>query len=162
MDQPLIDASQIAFMCGGVSISIATCGDDGMPQLVRGIACKVAGDGREVTVFVPAEKSLAAQRDIAANGAIAVTFSQPSTHRTIQLKSRDAHIADLPPDGPALVDAYCDAFIAEVGQIGFKAPMVRSLLSCPPGQLVALSFCPGEAYSQTPGPNAGKALKAGE
>ncbi len=162
MDAPLLDASQIAFMCSGVSISIATCGADGMPQLVRGIGCCVAVDGLQVTVFVPAAKSQAAQRDIAANGAIAVTFSQPTTHRTIQLKSRDAHIASLPPDGPALVDAYCDAFMAEVDAIGFKAPMVRALLSCPPGQLVALRFCPSAAYSQTPGPNAGKALEAGE
>ena len=40
--------------------------------------------------------------------------------------------------------------------------MVRTLLSCPPEELVALSFCPSEAYSQTPGPNAGKRLEAGE
>lgn len=149
-------------MRGGVSISVASCGGGGLPQLVRAIGCRVSDDGRRVTVFVPEAKSQAVQRDIFANGAIAVAFTQPSTHRTMQLKSRDARVSALAPEDGRLVEAYRDAFVAEVGAIGFQEEMIRTLLSCPPGQLVALSFCPSEAYSQTPGPNAGKKLEAGE
>jgi len=157
-----LDSGQIAFMRGGVSISVASCDRNGMPQLVRAIGCRVSDDGRRVTVFVPQAKSQAVQRDIFASGAIAVAFTQPSTHRTMQLKSRDARVAALQPDDVQLVEAYRDAFVAEVGAIGFHEKMVRTLLSCPPEELVALSFCPSEAYSQTPGPNAGKKLEAGE
>lgn len=157
-----LDPGQIAFMRGGVSISVASCGSNGLPQLVRAIGCRVSDDGQRVTVFVPEAKSQAVQRDIFANGAIAVAFTQPSTHRTMQLKSRDARVAALGADDAALVAAYRDAFVAEVGAMGFREDMVRTLLSCPPEQLVALSFCPSEAYSQTPGPHAGKKLEAGE
>ncbi len=149
-------------MRGGVSISVASCDRDGMPQLVRAIGCRVSDDGRRVTVFVPEAKSQAVQRDIFATGAIAVAFTQPTTHRTMQLKSRDARVSALQPDDAPLVDAYRDAFVAEVLMMGHQEPMVRALLACPPEELVALSFCPSEAYSQTPGPNAGKKLEAGE
>ena len=162
MSAPKLDPNQIAFMRGGVSISIATCGSNGMPQLVRGIGCRVSDDGARVTVFVPEAKSQPVQRDIFANGAIAVAFTQPSTHRTMQLKSRDARVVALAPEDVQVVVAYRDAFVAEVGAMGFHEQMVRTLLSCPPEQLVALSFCPSEAYTQTPGPNAGKKLEAGE
>jgi len=149
-------------MRSGVSISVASCDRHGMPQLVRAIGCRVSDDGARITVFVPEAKSQAVQRDIFATGAIAVAFTQPSTHRTMQLKSRDARVAALRPDDAQLVEAYRDAFVAEVGAIGFHEKMVRTLLSCAPEELVALSFCPSEAYSQTPGPNAGKKLEAGE
>jgi hypothetical protein len=157
-----LDSGQIAFMRGGVSISVASCDRNGMPQLVRAIGCRVSDDGRRVTIFVPESKSQAVQRDIFATGAIAVAFTQPSTHRTMQLKSRDARVTAVSPEDVQLVEAYRDAFVAEVGAIGFHEHMVRTLLSCPPEQLVALSFSPSEAYSQTPGPNAGKKLEAGE
>jgi hypothetical protein len=149
-------------MRGGVSISVATCDRNGMPRLVRAIGCRVADDGARVTVFVPESKSQDVQRDIFASGAIAVAFTQPSTHRTMQLKSRDARVTALAQGDAQLVEAYRDAFVAEVGALGFAEAMVRTLLSCPPEQLVALSFRPSEAYSQTPGPNAGKRLEAGE
>ena len=162
MSAASIDPGQIAFMRSGVSISIASCDRNGMPQLVRALGCRVSDDGSRVTVFVPESKSQAVQRDIFASGAIAVTFTQPSTHRTMQLKSRDARVSALQPDDAQLVEAYRDAFVVEVGAMGHHEAMVRTLLFCPPEQLVALSFCPSEAYSQTPGPKAGKKLEAGE
>ena len=162
MSAPNLESRQLAFMQGGVSISVASCGSNGMPQLVRAIGCRVSDDGQRVTVFVPESKSQAVQRDIFANGAIAVAFTQPSTHRTMQLKSRDARVSTLAPGDAELVEAYRNAFVAEVGAIGFHEQMVRTLLSCPAEAMVALTFCPSEAYTQTPGPNAGKKLEAGE
>jgi hypothetical protein len=161
MSAPSIDAGHIAFMRGGVSISVATCSAGGVPELVRGIGCRVADDGSCVTVFVPEPKSQAVQRDIFATGRIAVVFTEPSSHRTMQLKSSEARVTALQPEDLALVEAYRDAFVAEVGAIGFPEHMVRLLLSCPPDELVGLSFRPQEAFSQTPGPNAGKPLEAG-
>src|SRR6185369_2084447 len=135
MNPPSLDAGQIAFMRGGVSISVATCAAGGVPELVRGIGCRVADDGSSVTVFVPEAKSQAVQRDIFATGRIAVAFTQPSSHRTMQLKSDDARVTALTPEDLALVDAYRDAFVAEVGQLGFHAEMVRLLLGCAPDQI---------------------------
>ncbi|GGY61670.1 hypothetical protein [Pseudoduganella albidiflava] len=156
-----LDPGQIAFMQGGISISVGACGRDGMPQLVRAIGCKVAEGGASVTVFVPESRSQAVQRDVFANGAIAVVFTQPSTHRTMQLKSREGRVTALTPGDLALVDAYREAFLAELLPMGFTEPMVRAFLACPPGELVGLTFRPTAAFTQTPGPNAGKPLEAG-
>lgn len=148
-------------MRAGVSISVATCTAGGVPELVRGIGCRVADDGGSVTVFVPEAKSQAVQRDIFDTGRIAVAFTQPSSHRTMQLKSDDARVTALTPEDLSLVEAYREAFVAEVGRLGFHAEMVRLLLSCPPDEIVGLSFRPQAAFTQTPGPNAGKPLEAG-
>ncbi|MGO4380302.1 hypothetical protein [Pseudoduganella sp. RAF53_2] len=161
MSSPSLDAGQIAFMRAGVSISVATCSAGGVPELVRAIGCRVSDDGSSVTVFVPESKSQCVQRDIFANGRIAVAFTQPSSHRTMQLKSDDARVTASSTEDLQVVAAYCDAFVAEVGAIGFREEMVRMLLSCPPNELVGLSFRPQQAFTQTPGPNAGKPLEAG-
>lgn len=158
---PLLDAGQIAFVRGGVSISVGSCGSSGLPQLVRGIGCRVADDGSQVTIFVPEAKSQQVQRDIFANGAIAAVFTRPSTHRTLQIKSREARVTALSAADVALVHAYRDAFVEELGTIGFREDMVRTLLAAPDSELVGLSFRPTEAYTQTPGPNAGKPLESG-
>ncbi|UGQ46926.1 hypothetical protein [Massilia endophytica] len=159
---PLLDADQIAFVRGGVSISVATCGSGGLPQLVRGIGCRAADDGSLFTVFVPEPKSQQIQRDIFANGAIAVAFTKPSTHRTLQLKSREARVTALTPADVALVHAYRDAFVAELAAIGMREELVRTLLAAADEELVGLSFRPSDAFTQTPGPKAGQPLKAGE
>lgn len=156
----LLDAGQVAFMQGGISISVGSAGRDG-PQLVRALGCKVAEGGASVTVFVPESRSQAVQRDVFANGAIAVVFTQPSTHRTMQVKSREARVTALTAADLALVDAYREAFLAELEPMGFTEPMVRAFLACPPGELVGLTFRPTAAFTQTPGPNAGKPLEAG-
>jgi len=161
MSSPNLDAGQVAFIRAGVSISIASCAAGGVPQLVRGIGCRVADDGSSVTIFVPEAKSQAVQRDIFATGRIAVAFSRPTTHRTMQLKSSDARVTAVQPEDLAVVDAYRDAFVAEVGSLGFPEGMVRLLLACPPHEVVGLTFRPQEAFTQTPGPNAGKPLEAG-
>jgi hypothetical protein len=158
---PLLDAGQIAFMRSGVSISVGSCGASGLPQLVRGIGCRVADDGSQVTIFVPEAKSQQVQRDIFANGAIAAVFTRPTTHRTLQIKSRDARVTALCAADLALVHAYRDAFVEELAPVGLREEIVRTLLAAPDGQLVGLSFRPTQAFTQTPGPNAGKPLESG-
>jgi hypothetical protein len=156
----LLDAGQVAFLRSGVSISVGACGRDG-PQLVRALGCKVADDASTVTVFVPEARSQAVQRDVFDNGALAVVFTQPSTHRTLQLKSREARVTALSAVDLALAEAYADAFVADLATIGFPEALVRTFLACPPDQLVGLTFRPTAAFTQTPGPNAGKPLESG-
>jgi hypothetical protein len=50
-------------------------------------------------------------------------------------------------------------FVEVLDPLGFEAAMIRTLLAFPDSDIVAVSFTPDEAYSQTPGPNAGSPLK---
>lgn len=158
---PLIDADQAAFMQRGISISVGSCDASGMPSLVRAVGCRISQDLLQVTVFVSKSQAFAVLDDLRNNRAIAVVFSEPSTHRTMQLKAVNASIGGLTDRDHELVERHQKAFIKELAKIGFAEPFVQSLLACEPVDLICISFLPCAAFSQTPGPKAGEPLRAG-
>lgn len=152
----MIEAAHATFIQSGVAISVATCGPARVCHLVRGIGCKLVGE--RVAVFVPLPASGGLLADVAANGRIAVVFCQPSTNRTLQLKGRDACTLAAAPIDAAIRARQLDAFVLEVAPEGFPEAMVRPRFDYPPEQVVTLAFTPCEAYTQTPGPDAGAPL----
>ena len=128
-------------------------------HLMRALGCSLSADRRQVTVLInrrPAEQVLT---DLRANGHIAVVFSEPTTHRTLQLKGIDAQVLQCDDDGEALAERHLLRFTAELADIGLPAEVAHTLLTRD-GGLVALRFTVREAYDQTPGPQAGTALPA--
>lgn len=156
---PLLDASHIAFMQGGVSISIGGCSADGIPSVCKGLGCRVHPDLRQVTLFVPASHAPELLVDLAHSGAIAAVFSQPSTNRTLQLKGSDARMAATEAGDLAIVEDYRDAFVRELQPLGYEAHLIRTLLACPAEDIVRIDFTPAAAFTQTPGPHAGQPLR---
>lgn len=155
---PAIDAQHAAFMQDGVSMSIGACGPGRHPTLARGSGCRVSADGSRVTVFVSALQAAPVLDCIRDNGLIAVVFSQPSTHRTIQVKGRDARVAGLAAGDVERIARYRKAFAADLATLGFIEEQVQTLLAFPEAELAAIEFTPAEAYVQTPGPKAGERL----
>ena len=92
------------------------------------------------------------------NGRIAVVFTRPTTHRSLQLKGDDAALVRLRPDDAARVAGYRDAMVAELGGNGISEALTRALLAGGDDELVAIEFTPVAAFVQTPGPDAGKPL----
>jgi hypothetical protein len=154
----IIDAGHAAFIQSGVSIGIATCDRHNVPSQVRATGCRVSPDRGTVTIFVSATQATQVLADIRDRATVAVVFSEPSTHRTVQIKASDAVISGIADGDLAAVDAYRDAFARELEPLGFSDAVIRALLACPPADIVALSFTPTEAFSQTPGPKAGEPL----
>jgi hypothetical protein len=153
-----LDADDAAFLEGGVSIIAAARDDRNETTLSRAIGCRVSADRRRVTIFLSAAQSAELLADLRANGVIAVVFSQPTSHRTIQLKGIDAAIVPLQADDPHLWAAYRERMAAEVQPIGFSETFVRTMLNAPAGDVVAVAFTPSAAFLQTPGPKAGTPL----
>ena len=54
---------------------------------MRAVGSRISADGREVTVYLRRSQSEQLLGDIAQTGEIAVVFSVPSTHQTLQLKA---------------------------------------------------------------------------
>jgi hypothetical protein len=158
-NEPVLDAAHAAFFQIGVSMGIAACTSDGVPVHVRAIGCRISADRRQVTMFVPVRQAEPVLRCIQENGAVAAVFTEPSTHRTVQVKARDAQRVPILTGDLDLVDAYREAFIQELERIGFQRAMIGTLIACPPDEIVAIRFTPIEAYSQTPGPKAGAPLE---
>lgn len=158
---PLIDAAHAAFLEGAVSIIVSSCGTGLRPSLMRAVGCRVAQDLREVTVLLNGKQAAPVLADIAANGRAAVVYSEPSTHRTLQLKTAAARAVPLEEGDLVLMARYRELMTAEIARIGFGVALVEAMLYCPPEDAIALCFLPDAAFQQTPGPGAGTPLVAG-
>ncbi len=154
----LIGPEQAAFICGGVGMSAAACRPGAVPSIARATGCRLSADRRVVTLLLAATPGAALLDDVRRTGSIAVVFTQPSTHRTVQLKGSDARIVPLEPGDLERVERYVRAFAADVVPLGFTEAYMRALLACPADDLVAVQFTIAAAFSQTPGPRAGEPL----
>jgi hypothetical protein len=129
-----------------------------VPSVTRALGCRVSPDRRRVTVFLLASQSATLLRDLRATRAVAAVFSQPSTHRTIQLKGSDATLGEIEPGDVGLIDANAAAALADLVLSGFPESFARTFFNYDAPDLVAVSFTPSTAFFQTPGPQAGRRL----
>ena len=158
--EPLIDAALANLLQGGVGIGVAACDSDLTPTLARATGCRISPDRLQVTVFLSATQAAPVLRCIRENGKVAVVFSQPSTHRTVQLKASNATVGGIAPGDLDIIAAYRSAFARQVAPFGIPEFAIQTLLSFPSADIVGVSFTPDEAYDQTPGPKAGERLGA--
>ena len=163
IDSPpmLLDDDQAAFVCSGVSISAASCRSGGLPNMARATGCRVSADRRGLTILLSASASAGLIDDVRRNGAIAVVFSRPADHRTLQFKGTDARVIPLDPQDETLAARYVDAFVGGLEPLGFSGAVIRRVLACRSDDLTAICFTPTAGFSQTPGPDAGNALRSG-
>jgi len=144
----------------GVSV-VAASRDEGLvPSIARVSGCRVSTDRRALTVFIPASQAAELVDDVSTSGRIAVVFSQPSTHRTLQVKADDARVRALRPDEAPIIARYVEAFAREIASLGHTEAQAHALFECRLEDLVAIDFVPNAAFEQTPGPKAGTPLPA--
>lgn len=154
----LLDPGRIAMVAKGVSAIVASRGADLRPSIMRAVGSRISADGREVTVYLRRSQSEQLLRDIAQTGEIAVVFSVPSSHQTLQLKARQATQRPAGADDLPVLQAYLRSMEDEVGRVGYSPRYVAALLAAPLADVVAVRFTPTSAFDQTPGPRAGAAL----
>lgn len=151
-----LDPELVRFLTGGRSLNLAGAGPDGRPSQCRALGCRIDGVG--VTLFLSRHQGADFLRDVARSGAVAAVFSDPPTHRTLQLKGTDARQEPLAKGDAERVAAYRTAFVHSLLPLGYKEALIRALLDCPDHDLVALAFTPGAAFNQTPGAQPGAPL----
>lgn len=159
-DRPaLISEDNAAFIQQGVSINVASRDVRHVPSLTRALACRL--DGGRVRILLLASQCGALLRDIERCGQVAAVFSQPSTHRTLQIKGSDARL-DPPGDADrACLAATEAAFARDLMLIGFDRTFVRRMFTHDPDDLRALVFTPADVFHQSPGPRAGERIAGG-
>jgi hypothetical protein len=153
-----LDEVHAAFIQSGVSIIAASRDARNVPTLVQALGCRVSADRQRVTIFLAASRSEPLLENIRVTRQIAVVFTQPSTHRSIQLKGTDA--ARVPIDGGEceLLRRYTAGYSLELHTVGAVEGAAEILTWCEPEDLAAVAFTPSAAFSQTPGPRAGAPL----
>jgi len=157
----LLHPSQREMIARGVSTIAASRNLEMRPSIMRAVGCVLEADGVSVTIFLWRRQSRQLLQDLAATGHIAVCFSEPISHRTVQLKALtiEETRAATDADKPALA-RYLRAMIHEIGLIGYPPAYTEEMLSYRFDDLVAVRFVPTLAYDQTPGPKAGSDLAA--
>ena len=157
-----LDERLAAFLASRISVQVASCDALGHTSLVRALGVRVSPDRRRVTVLLARAQAEPLLPMLRENGRIAAVFAHPVSHRTVQLKGRDAAIEAATPADEAELGPYAAAMAAHLATYDVSEAVARTLVSCPPGDLLAVSFTPCEAYGQTPGPGAGERLRQGE
>jgi hypothetical protein len=162
MTGPLLPADLLAMMDRGVSVIVGSRDVALRPSVMRAVGSSVTPDGRSITVFVSRRKSRQLIQDVAANGHVAVVFSEPATHRPVQVKARQATLRNAEPADEALLARYLASMEHEIEQVGYPPPLTRAMLAHRLEDVVAISFEPQQAFDQTPGPRAGTPLLGSE
>lgn len=148
----------VAMMARGVSVIVGSRDARLRPSVMRGVGSRIEDGGRQVTVYLSRPQSRQVIQDLAATGRVAVVFSEPSTHRSVQLKASRVEMRNADAsDEPALA-GYLASMEVEVQKAGFPPPMTRAMLAHRLEEVVAVRFTPEEAFDQTPGPRAGAQL----
>ncbi len=154
-----LDVETAEFIRGGVSIVVASRDAHNRPSLVRAFGCRLSDDRREVSILLSKSQGEALLRNWQTQPEIAVVFTQPSTHHSIQLKGRDARVSPACADDGELMRRYRESFADDLVAVGFAREFSNALLHCPEPEPCVVSFTPLSAYRQTPGPEAGAPME---
>lgn len=149
----------LVLMRRGISVIVGSRDAALRPSIMRAVGSDVAPDGSRITVYLARSQSRQLLQDIASSGHVTAVFSEPATHRTVQLKAASADIrAARQSDRPVLA-RYLASMEHEIGRVGYSVAMTRAMLAHRLEDTVAVSFTPDQAFEQTPGPRAGSRLE---
>ena len=155
----LLSGDNLTFILKGVSISVAARDVRLVPSLTRALGCRLSADGARLRIILVRSQSEDVLRDVDAKGILAVVFTEPTTHRTLQIKGMDGRLEPAVPEDWDCIHFSEQAFAAEIGQLGFDAAFTARLFHADESDVVVISFTPQAVFQQTPGPNAGAQLE---
>lgn len=143
----------------GLSIHLGGRTAQGLPLLNRALAIRVEPDHRlSVLLSSPAADALLdAIRDVPH---VAAVLCQPTTHKAVQVKGRDAVVAPARTEDWLHRSEHKMRFVTEIRPFGFDEVFASAWLDVDsPDQLHAVTFTPYGAWNQSPGPGAGRPIE---
>lgn len=157
---PVLPAAEVPFMHSGLAMIVAARDAAMRPASGIALSCRVAPDGRQVSVVVRSSQCETVLRNVRQNGMITFTCTQVGSNRTLQLKGHDARIGAVSGiEDMACIAAQSGAFVESVLRFDhLPEAVMRAYVHCEISDLAVISFTPDAVFSQTPGPNAGAPL----
>jgi hypothetical protein len=147
-----------AFCQSGVSVIVGACRPGEAPVAGLGCACRILSDGRR-RLLLPRPGNERLLTMVEGGGAIAITFSQPITHRSIQVKGSRGVVAMLAEEDRLESVRQSQGIRQELVDVGYPSSFAEAYCRVDPDILVALDLTLDAAFVQTPGPGAGAELK---
>ena len=153
-----LDAATAEFVTGVTSMSIATRNAQLLPAVGKALGCIVGADRGWLTVLIDGEQSAQITADISAGSPVAVVFSLPATHRTVQIKGAQATLSPASPTQQVRARLHVDAIVEHLVPLGYDEAALRMFFGFDPESLLAVRFAPTAVFAQTPGPRAGERI----
>jgi len=155
---PLLSPQLISLIQKGVSTIVASADTAMRPSIMRAVGSTITPDGLTLTVYLARQQSRQVLLDLASTGRIAVVFSQPHSHRTVQVKANHVRMRPMQASDLPILQQYLSNMEDEIALVGFDAAFTRRMLAYNMEDVVAVSFEAHEAFDQTPGPMAGSRI----
>jgi pyridoxamine 5'-phosphate oxidase-like protein len=143
-----------AFLESGITILVGSRDARLVPESVRGVGAKIARDGTELTIWIPAVTAARTLANVADNGRLAVYFCSID-HRSFQFKGRVTSTREARPKERAELERYRAALAQLWGNIGVPPRLTHRMVVWPAH---AVTMQVESVFVQTPGPGAGAAL----
>ena len=153
----MISADLVPFIESGVSILIGTRDANLVSECSRGLGARVEPGNAEITTFVSEPIAGRTLENVAGNHRIAVCFTRPIDHYSIQVKGRVLEVREASADELELVDRYRGAVARTLAEIGLPTRFTMRIASRP---CWAVRFSAESMFVQTPGPGAGDPMAA--
>jgi hypothetical protein len=149
---------ELAEFCeSGVSVVIAASTADGLPIAGRGKACRITPEGT-MRIFLPEPGNTALLAAFSAGSPVAVTFSAPRNHRSIQVKGCAVRPVALEDGDLDRVARQVREFENDLVYVNYPPRFSAAYTAYRAEEIVAIEFAPKDAFVQTPGPGAGEVL----
>ncbi|HET9952997.1 MAG TPA: pyridoxamine 5'-phosphate oxidase family protein [Polyangiaceae bacterium] len=151
----MLPSALIPFVESGLSTIVGTVSSSGQPECMRGIGLVTSDAGSIARVFLPCDTAGKTVENLRKTRRIAVTVSQPSTHRTVQIKGQLLSLGLASDADRSQIERLFGCFAQELVVIGLPPPILDRVQRWP---CWAADFAVGEVFVQTPGPRAGQVL----
>lgn len=148
----MIPQELVDFLSSGISAVIGTRDASLMPECTRAWGVRVEPDREFVTLFITESISLKTLENLRDNGQIAISCSGPANHQACQLKGVYQRARSTTPEDEAFWRNWLEKFKATIATVGAPTEVFGILHSEP---VVAIEVRITDAFSQTPGPQAG-------
>jgi hypothetical protein len=159
MTTSVLDAEHARFIAEvAVSTALSSRDATNRPSIAKAAACRVAADRMRITLLVDQQLAADVVRDLRAGHPVAAVFSEPATHRTLQVKALRAEVIAVTPADREQARQHLEVTITHLVALGYEEAGIRTYFAHQPEQLVAVTFVPTAAFEQTPGPGAGRPL----
>lgn len=146
----------LAFTQGGVSIRVASRDAAGYAVVGRAHAAVPMPDRAQVLLILQNHANADVLRAVRETGMVAAVFTQPTTHRSIQVKGDDATVVAPEASWREAVERHGRTFALELRDIGFSEPFIAAYNTCDEARLAGIVFTCSSGFDQAPGPHAGE------
>jgi hypothetical protein len=152
----VLPADLVEFVESGVSVLVGTRDAQLRPHAMRGFGVTCDPDRKGIALYLAEAVSQAVLADLRDNAQVAVTFSRPIDHRSLQLKGTVLEIRPITSGERLIQERYLAAWVEQVYQVGLPRALGRRMQIFPS---FAVQIALQEIYQQTPGPGAGRRLE---